>query len=178
MMHMYLVSVPNGGVTWNGKSHIGAAVRFAISKGSRATIGREVSFTDGCKIFLQDATLVIGDRSFIGYGTIITARESILIGKDVLIAEYVSIRDQDHVFESILPTSRSGFSTAPVVIGDNVWIGAKATITRGVTIGENSVIGANSVVTRDIPPNVVAAGAPARVIRELNREEALTGQSG
>jgi acetyltransferase-like isoleucine patch superfamily enzyme len=53
------------------------------------------------------------------------------------------------------------------VIGNNVWIGAKATVTKGVTIGDNVVIGANSVVTRDIPPNSVAAGAPARVIRSI-----------
>jgi maltose O-acetyltransferase len=55
----------------------------------------------------------------------------------------------------------------PIVIGNNVWLGGGAIVLAGVTIGENSVIGAGAVVTRDIPPNVVAAGNPARVIREI-----------
>jgi acetyltransferase-like isoleucine patch superfamily enzyme len=58
--------------------------------------------------------------------------------------------------------------TAPIHIGDNVWIGAKATITRGVTIGDNAVVGANSVVTGDVPADAVYAGAPARLIRMRN----------
>nr|WP_241225897.1 maltose acetyltransferase domain-containing protein [Escherichia coli] len=56
----------------------------------------------------------------------------------------------------------------PITIGNNVWIGSHVVINPGVTIGDNSVIGAGSIVTKDIPPNVVAAGVPCRVIREIN----------
>lgn len=66
-----------------------------------------------------------------------------------------------------LTTAPAGFATSPVVIGKNVWIGAKATVTKGVSIGDNSVIGANSVVTRNIPANSVAVGTPARVIHTI-----------
>jgi acetyltransferase-like isoleucine patch superfamily enzyme len=83
------------------------------------------------------------------------------------IAEHVKIRDQDHVFGLGLKPSQAGFSTAPVFIGDNVWIGAKATITKGVKIGNNCVVGANSVVTCDVPANSVVVGAPARVVRKI-----------
>ncbi|MBE7187857.1 DapH/DapD/GlmU-related protein, partial [Jatrophihabitans endophyticus] len=58
-------------------------------------------------------------------------------------------------------------SRGPVVIGDNVWLGAHVVVTSGVTIGERCVVGANSVVTRDLPPFSVAVGAPARVVRTL-----------
>lgn len=95
----------------------------------------------------------------------IVCRERISIGDNALIAEHVAIRDQDHLYGQGLTTVAADFATAPIVIGSNVWIGAKATITRGVTIGNNSVIGANSVVTTDIPADVVAAGVPARIIR-------------
>ncbi len=60
------------------------------------------------------------------------------------------------------PLARRGFETAPIKIGRNVWVGAKATILMGVTIGDNAIVGANSVVTRDVPAGATVAGAPAR----------------
>jgi maltose O-acetyltransferase len=57
----------------------------------------------------------------------------------------------------------------PITIGDNAWLGGGVIVCAGTTIGDNTVVGAGSVVTRDIPPGVLAAGNPARVIRELNR---------
>ena len=59
----------------------------------------------------------------------------------------------------------------PIVIGDNVWLGGGAIVLPGVTIGENTVVGAGAVVTRDLPPNVVAVGSPARVVRTLEDGE-------
>ena len=79
----------------------------------------------------------------------------------------MSIRDQDHRFGHGLTTAKAGFTTAPILIGNNVWIGAKATVIKGVTIGDNVVVAANSVVTHDIPSNVVVAGVPARILREI-----------
>ena len=67
-----------------------------------------------------------------------------------------------------------GFSSkGPTTVGNNVWCGANVVVTSGVKIGERSVIGANSVVTRDIPPFSIAAGAPARVIRQIEYPEEL-----
>jgi acetyltransferase-like isoleucine patch superfamily enzyme len=102
---------------------------------------------------------------YIGQGTVISAREEITVGSDTLIAEHVTIRDQDHQFGIGKITSEAGFSTSPVFIEDNVWIGAKATIMKGVRIGKNSVVGANSVVTRNVPCDVVVAGVPAKIIQ-------------
>ena len=110
-------------------------------------------------------TVTLG--SFVKLQRLITihARERIDIGDRSRIAEMVTIRDHNHVEMPGAPGERSGFHAVPVTIGRNVWIGAKATIMPGVTIGDNSIIGANAVVTKDVPPNSVAVGVPAKVIK-------------
>jgi hypothetical protein len=107
-------------------------------------------------------------------GASICAAISIRIGSKVLLGADVTIVDTD--FHAMDPAVEGGrrhnndperVAAAPVVIEDNVFVGADSIILKGVTIGENSVIGAGSVVTRSIPANVIAAGNPARVLRPL-----------
>jgi Acetyltransferase (isoleucine patch superfamily) len=62
----------------------------------------------------------------------------------------------------------AGGGSKPIKIGNNVWVGDHALVCKGVTIGENSIVGAGAVVTRDIPPNIIAAGNPARVVKEID----------
>ena len=143
---------------------------FSITDGGWAYIEKDCAFSRNSSIFVKHGRLIIKSNTHIGIGVVIAVRDSVSIGEGVLIAEYVTIRDQDHVFGTSISTFDSGFNTAPIVIGDNVWIGAKVTITKGVTIGKNSVIAANAVVTRDVPSNVVVAGVPANVIRELHAD--------
>lgn len=88
--------------------------------------------------------------------------QSVEIGDDTLIAEMVTIRDHGPK-----PYRRQGFVSAPIRIGQNVWIGNKVTITKGINIGDNSVVAANAVVTKDVEPNVVVGGVPARIIKKL-----------
>lgn len=110
--------------------------------------------------------LSVGARTILGHHCTIASHRSIRIGNDCLIAEMVSIRDHDHRFGRLdMPTREQGMTCAPVKIGNNVWLGAKVTVVKGVTIGDNVVVGANAVVTRDIPANAVAMGIPARVVR-------------
>ena len=112
--------------------------------------------------------LVVGPRTIFGHHCTIGVKESVRIGADCLIAELVSIRDSDHVIsDRAVPYREQGHVTSPVVIGANVWLGSQVVVARGVHIGENSVVGAGAVVTRDIPPNSLAVGVPARVIRAL-----------
>ena len=106
--------------------------------------------------------------SFVTLRRLITihARDRIDIGDWSRIGEMVTIRDHNHYTEMPdAPGEKKGFHAAPVIIGRNVWIGVKATIMPGVTIGDNSIIGANAVVTKDVPPNSVAVGIPAKVIK-------------
>jgi acetyltransferase-like isoleucine patch superfamily enzyme len=92
---------------------------------------------------------------------LVTAVHSCEIGDDVLIAEYVVIRDQDHSTIT-RPISSAGFVSAPVRIGHDVWLGAKATILKGVTIGDGCVVGAHALVRSDAPRYSLVIGVPAR----------------
>jgi acetyltransferase-like isoleucine patch superfamily enzyme len=100
-------------------------------------------------------------------GTVIGAKEKIVIGNNVLCGANTLITDFD--WHGIQPDKRRTTSgeSKEVVIGDNVFIGYASVILKGVTIGDNSVIGANSVVTRSIPGNVIAGGNPCRVLKTL-----------
>lgn len=151
--------------------HVGSGVRVSITDGGKVDFGRKCFVDRNSTLIVKSGCFSIGDDSYVGVGAVLCARHSIVIGKNALIAEYVCIRDQDHAIDENNTTSRNGFKTSPILIGDNVWLGAKVTITRGVTIGDNVVVGANSVVTHDIPSNVVAAGVPARVIRRIRSVE-------
>jgi acetyltransferase-like isoleucine patch superfamily enzyme len=108
----------------------------------------------------------IGDYCLIAPGVEITAAQSIRIGANTMIAAECSINDCD--WHGLYNRTRPFRCSQPVTLGDNVWLGARVIVCKGVTIGDNSVIGAGSVVTSDIPANVVAAGNPARVVKELN----------
>jgi acetyltransferase-like isoleucine patch superfamily enzyme len=124
------------------------------------------------------AKILIGDRVGISGGSICAAK-LVEIGDGTMLGANVMIADTD--FHSIHVSHRSGHShptigIAEVRIGKCVWIGANATILKGVSIGAHSVIGAGSVVTRDIPENCLAAGVPCRVIRSLTEEESARTQ--
>jgi acetyltransferase-like isoleucine patch superfamily enzyme len=107
------------------------------------------------------ATLRIGDGCRLNYGVSIAATVQVELGAHVRVGPYVTIADSDfHDLHQrgVRPPSR------PVHIGDHVWIGGKASITKGVTIGRGAVVGIAAVVTRDVPPFAIVAGVPARVI--------------
>jgi acetyltransferase-like isoleucine patch superfamily enzyme len=116
----------------------------------------------------KKARIIIGDNVFINNGTTISAQEEIIIGNNAIIADKTIIYDTDwHGFDG------KKTKISPVRIGNNVWIGAKAIILKGVNIGDNSIIGAGSVVTKNVPNNSIIAGNPAKFIRNTkgyNRE--------
>jgi maltose O-acetyltransferase len=112
----------------------------------------------------EGGQLLIGDRVNINFGAAISAQERVQIGDDVRMGPYAIIMDSD--FHSA--ADRSKASTAPITIEAGVWLAARVTVVKGAHIGKGSVIGANSVVAGVIPPGVVAAGVPARVIRPVD----------
>ena len=110
------------------------------------------------------AIVEIGTGTFINVGSIISARNSITIGKNCQIANHVIIMDDDfHGLENrdIPPPAE------PIRIGDDVWLASRCTILKGVQIGQGAVVAAGAVVTRDVPPYTLVGGVPARVIRTL-----------
>lgn len=112
----------------------------------------------------KGSCISIGDRTFINYGTSITAHQKVSIGSDCLLGHHLRIVDRN---EHGLEQRASAPPAEPVTIENHVWIGAHVVILPGVRIGCNSAIGAGSVVTADIPANCVAAGNPARVLRTI-----------
>lgn len=116
------------------------------------------------------SNIEIGDNSFANYNLIILDVAKVTIGKNVFIAPNVAIYTAGH---PVHPTARNSMYEygIPIEIGDNCWIGGNAVICPDVKIGSGSVIGAGSVVTKDVPENVIAAGNPCRVLREITDED-------
>ncbi|AMM31538.1 Putative acetyltransferase [Sinomonas atrocyanea] len=123
--------------------------------------------------------IYLGNRVFMNRGVIITAPAPVQIGDDVLIGPYTVINSANHSFsDSGRPIRDQGHDFGPVVIGHDVWLGARVTVVAGVTIGDGAIVGAGSVVTRDIEPFTVVAGVPARFLhpRDLGAARPDLGQ--
>jgi maltose O-acetyltransferase len=116
-----------------------------------------------------DDLLRIGHRTFLTGPVHIDLGAAVLIGDDVRIGQHVVLLTVDHDIGP--PDRRCGrLVGAPISIGDGVWIGSRVTVLPGVSIASGSVIAAGAIVVRDVPPNVLVAGVPARVVRHLERE--------
>jgi acetyltransferase-like isoleucine patch superfamily enzyme len=155
----------------------GAYARFPIEgevlealDSGRLAVGEGTLFEPGCWLTLSpDARIEIGRGCFLNRNTMLAALELIEIGDHVMFANNCFVGDADHRYDDPdLPVAWQGFAArGPVRIGSNCWFGVGCVVTGGVQIGDRCVIGANSVVTQDLPPGVIAAGAPAKVLREI-----------
>jgi acetyltransferase-like isoleucine patch superfamily enzyme len=144
-------------------------------------IGNEVSIDDNIFVsgrVVEKPALIIGDRSVLGFKLTVSVGKRVEIGNDVMIAGECIIADNDgHPLSPLRRLRKEPVAESeiePVKIEDNVWIGTRAIILKGVTVGVGSVIAANSLVTRTVPPNCVVMGVPAKVVRTLtdkNSEE-------
>ena len=158
--------------------------RFLKSKAPRAVVfGDHVSVYGGCSFSIgAKGSCSVGNFTLLN-GALVMAEERIEIGSHCLISWNVGIADSD--FHPLAPAQRiidahaiapffkdrpprPEIRTAPVIISDNVWIGMNAVILKGVTIGENSVVAAGAVVTKSVPANVVVAGNPAVITKQLD----------
>lgn len=118
--------------------------------------------------FCYGYNIELGENTYINFNCNFVDDGKIIIGNNVLFGPSVTIATVGHPLD---PTMREYMYTAPVKIGDNVWIGAGTTICPGVTIGNGSVIGAGSVVVKDIPENCIAVGNPCKVLREIDERD-------
>lgn len=135
---------------------------FKMDKESVLKVNGQFDIHTGSFIIVnKNATLTLGS-GYANNDTEINCFRSITIGDNVAISKGVIIRDSDnHVLNGKVDRT-----TAPIVIGNHVWIGLRAIILKGVTIGDGAVIAAGAVVTRDVPPKSLVAGVPAKVIKE------------
>jgi acetyltransferase-like isoleucine patch superfamily enzyme len=155
---------------WRG-CRIGSKPRFGprtrIDRPGCVTIGSRVQLESDVwlKVVEDGARVAIGDFTFLGRGVEIDASLEVQIGQHVLLAPGVFITDHDHGIAPGTPVALQGCSSQPVVIEDEVWLGVRVVVLPGVRIGRGTVVGAGAVVTKDLPPDSIAVGVPARVIR-------------
>ena len=148
-----------------GEGLFAVGVRYVLLKSVAKSCGEAVAMYSN--VYLKNPqNLELGNNVTIQPMTYIEASGGVKIGSDTSIAHGVSIMsethntsDRDELFKN------QGMTYKPVVIGEDTWIGAKATIVAGVTIGNKAIIGANSVVTKDVPDYAIVVGSPARIIK-------------
>lgn len=140
----------------NGRSSI-----LRMDENSELNVNGNFTFMYGADIILfKDSNLVLGNGSFINSDCKIRCHQKIEIGEQCAISHDFTVMDSDAHYLN------GDNHTAPVYIGNHVWIGTRVTILSGVTIGNGAVIAAGSLVTKDIPSGCLAAGVPAKVIKE------------
>ena len=130
------------------------------------SLGKHSVIESFCCINNAVGDVLIGDNTRIGIHC--TVIGPVTIGSHVNLAQGITVTALNHNFEDAAKRiDEQGISTKPVVIGDDVWIGANAIILPGVTIGSHAVIAAGAVVTKDVPSHTLVAGVPAKVIKQI-----------
>ncbi len=159
------------GLSARGSLVLGKNIRINNdSRYNRAGINHPTQIVVG-----PNARLEIGNHAGIS-GSVIYCTERIEIGDHVMLGANSKIYDTDfHPLDAARRRSKEPGPTAPVKIGDDVWLCANVTVLKGVTIGDRSVVAAGSLVTRNIPADCLAAGMPARVIRHINAADPAVG---
>ena len=150
---------------WGDDIYLGDNVHMQTSKGQMSRLCTWPNETGG------RGRIDIGSHTLLTPGLQIVSADHVSIGDNVMIASrvYISYADWHEIYDRLA----SPGPHAPVHIGENVWLGEGVKVCKGVTIGANSVIGAGSVVTKDIPANVIAAGNPAKPVRELDKDRPM-----
>ncbi|HGD3320034.1 TPA: acyltransferase [Proteus mirabilis] len=121
-------------------------------------------------ISINKGSLIIKENVFFNNNCSINVRKSIKIGKNTIFGEGVKLYDHDHDYSKGINHLRSSFITAPIVIGDNVWIGSNTIILKGVTIGNNCIIAAGSIITKNVSDNTI-------IIQKRTSEYHLTSEN-
>ena len=144
---------------------LGKNVVFACGNGSRTTI-------TSVKLGGHTGRIDIGDNVLVMHGVRLSSATHISIAEDCMLANFCYLTDSD--WHDIHDRTMLVGKTAPIVLEKGVWIGDSVIITKGVRIGQNSVVAAGSVVTKNVPPNVVVAGNPARIVKTLDPKRVIT----
>ena len=141
--------------------------RMDVVPFNKFELGTKSTIEDFCTVNNGVGDVIIGDSTLIGIGSVVIGH--VTIGNNVIFAQHVVASGLNHEYTDVsMPIHLQPVTTAPIKIGDDCWIAANVVITAGVTIGKHCVVAAGAVVTRDIPPFSVAAGNPARVIKQYD----------
>ena len=138
--------------------------RILLEKGAKMRVDKPFTIYAGSYVrVIEGGSLILRGKGFINENVQITCGDTIEIGEGCFIGRDVVIRSYDaHQIK------KEGYTvSAPIHIGNHVWIGQGATILKGVTIGDGAVIAAGAIVTKDVPARCIAAGVPARIVEEV-----------
>jgi acetyltransferase-like isoleucine patch superfamily enzyme len=168
LRYLWRFKVRNRHIRTRGMVFVARRAAVSCTRGlGQMELGRWVWIGNGNAIRCHEGFVGIGDKVVFGSNDTVDAYLDVVIGAGTLVADSVYVTDFDHRYEDpITPIRKQGIVTARVQIGADCWIGEKASILRGSTIGSGSVIGSQTVVKGDIPPNSVAVGAPARIVKQ------------
>ena len=136
-----------------------------LETGGSITMGRGGQLAHGVVIAPFGGSVTMGKNVYVGHHTVIYGHGGVTIGDDTMIADHVSIVPSSHTIAPGRPIREQPQTTKGITIGRDVWIGAGAVILDGVSIGDGCVIGAGAVVNESLPPNSIAVGVPAKVVR-------------
>lgn len=144
--------------------------RMDVLPFNRFSLGEKSLIEDFCTINNGVGDITIGYNTLIGINNVIIG--PVTIGNNVILAQNIVVSGLNHEYRDInTPIHEQPTRTAPIVIEDDCWIAANSVITAGVTIGKHSVVAAGAVVTKNIPPYSIAAGNPARVIKQYDFDQ-------
>jgi acetyltransferase-like isoleucine patch superfamily enzyme len=155
-------------VVTEGMVYLGRGVELSARKGyGRIVLGRWVHLGDGNRLRAHEGTLRIGDKTVLGRENTLNCYLDLEVGPRCIVADWVYMCDFDHRTDDVhRPIKDQGIVKAPVRIGDDVWVGVKASVLRGTDVGRGSVLAAHTVVRDEVPPFSVVAGVPGRVVRD------------
>jgi acetyltransferase-like isoleucine patch superfamily enzyme len=144
---------------------VGDDVRIEL-RGGELLIGADVDLRHHCVLGVGGRIDIAG-RNVLQHGCTFHCDESITLARLASLGEYTTVIDSSHLMDGPSEWFVDDVRSAPVVIGESTWVGAKATIGRGVRLGDGVVLGANSVAAKDVPAGHLASGVPARVVRPV-----------
>jgi acetyltransferase-like isoleucine patch superfamily enzyme len=153
--------------SWVG--YLGRRNGFHILGKGRVKLKGKIAFNDNVMLFCK-GNMEIGANFYVNKYASIVAHDSITIGDHVSIGQFTTMLDHDHAYHKVEggdDIKFEGYNTAPITIGNNVWIANHCTVVRGVTIGDNVVVGANTLVHKDVPSNCVILGVPYKIVKKI-----------
>ncbi|SDT17872.1 Acetyltransferase (isoleucine patch superfamily) [Actinopolymorpha singaporensis] len=165
-------------VVTEGFVFLGRRVQVRARRGyGRLVLGRWVHLGDGTRLHAHEGTLRIGDKCVLGRDVTVNCYLDVEIGRSCLFADWVYVCDFDHVTSDLaVPIKDQGLVKSPVRIGPDCWLGTKVTVVRGTTVGTGAVLAAHAVVRGEVPDFGVAAGVPARIVK--NRRDTYAADAG
>lgn len=150
------------------KNRIAPSTEISVSSKGRIRIGKGIIIKKDCGIFVRNQGVVtIGDGFFMNRFSMITAWDDIRIGDNVQFGPGVLVYDQDHDYRAKGGLASEQYTTSPIEIGNNVWIGANTIILKGSKIGSNSVIAAGSIIKGNIPDNMLFYQERKSMMKEI-----------